>query len=119
MKNGGGAIIGSLIMVGIAVAVGAFNGFAVSSLGMIPFIVTFAIMVVGHGAAVWLTNAESVSGLPDVFVNSLTGRIGLVHIPIIVLIICGMIAHYILKTTIYGRKVYAVGINIKTAQVSG
>jgi len=119
MKAGAGALVGPIVMVGIAVAVGAFNGFAVATLGMVPFIVTLAIQVVEHGVGVWLTNAESVANLPLAFVGPFTGQIGPVPVAILVLIACAIIAHYVLASTIHGRRLYAVGINPRAANISG
>jgi len=119
MKSSGSGLGGSILMIAAAMAVGLFNGFAVSTLRMIPFVVTLSIMVVGSGTAVWLTNAESVFGLPDAFINTLTGRIGPVPVAVIILAFFAWAAHFVMSRTIYGRRVYAVGINVKAARVSG
>jgi len=119
MKSSASGVLGSLVMVVVAMAIGLFNGFAVAKLRMIPFVVTLSIMVVGSGAAVWLTNAESVYGLPDRFIDLLTGRLGPIPAAVIVLALAAASAHFVLSRTVYGRRVYAVGVNLKAAQVSG
>ena len=62
-------LVGPLIMIAAAMAIGAFNGIAVGYLGMIPFVVTLAMMTVTNGAAVWLTGSISIADVPDVFVD--------------------------------------------------
>ena len=57
------------MMIAAALAIGAFNGFAVGYLRMIPFVVTLAMMTVTNGAAVWLTNSISIADIPDAFVD--------------------------------------------------
>ncbi len=55
-------------------SIGAFNGIAVGYLGMIPFVVTLAMMTVTNGAAVWLTGSISIADVPDVFVDPFFAR---------------------------------------------
>ena len=115
----GNAFIGSLITVAVAMGVGLFNGFAVAKLKMIPFVVTLSMMVVAGGLAVWFTDATSVYGLPEGFINLLTGSLGPIPVPVIILIVFTAIGHFFLSKTIFGRKIFAVGINIEAAKVSG
>ncbi|HYF75198.1 MAG TPA: ABC transporter permease [Candidatus Nitrosocosmicus sp.] len=119
MKQGGSPVVGALVMVIISVGCGAVNGLAVSKAKMIPFVVTLSTMVLGSGLAVWYTKAESISSLPSGYIDVLTGRIGPIPVPAIILIVFAVIAHIVLSKTIYGRWVYATGINERTARVSG
>jgi ABC-type glucose/galactose transport system permease subunit len=64
MRATGGVVLGSLIMLASATAIGLLNGVAVGYLGMIPFVVTLAMMSITAGSAVWLTNSISISHLP-------------------------------------------------------
>ena len=71
MRATGDVIVGSLIMLAAATAIGLFNGAAVGYLGMIPFVVTLAMMSITAGSAVWLTNSISISHLPAEFISFL------------------------------------------------
>lgn len=119
MVRTGNAVIGVIIILAVSVGLGLFNGFAVAKLKMIPFVVTLAMKVVAVGLAVWFTDATSVFGLPEGFINLLTAKIGPIPIPVIFLLIFALIMHFLLSKTMYGRKVYSVGLNINTARVSG
>ncbi len=119
MKGTGSIALGIIVIVAVGLGVGLCNGFAVACLGMIPFVVTLSIMVVSGGATVWMTNAESVYGLPSAFISILTHRIFSIPVPVLILVLFGLLAHYVLGKTLYGRWVFAVGINAKAAQVSG
>ena len=66
--------VGPLIMIAAGMSIGAFNGIAVGYLGMIPFVVTLAMMTVTNGAAVWLTGSISIADVPDVFVDPFFAR---------------------------------------------
>lgn len=119
MKQGGSPVVGALIMIAVAVVCGTANGLAVSKARMIPFVVTMSSMVLGSGLAVWYTKAESISSLPPSYVDILTGRIGPIPVPAVVLVLSAALAQIVLSKTIYGRWVYAVGVNERTARVSG
>jgi len=119
IQQGGSPVIGALIMVLTAVACGTVNGLAVSKARMIPFVVTLSTMVVASGLAVWYTKAESISGLPDSYIDTITGHIGPIPVPAVLLILFAVLAHFLLSRSIFGRWVYAVGVNERTARVSG
>jgi ribose/xylose/arabinose/galactoside ABC-type transport system permease subunit len=53
MSTGGGGFVGSLLMI----AVGLLNGLAVAYLGMIPFVVTLAMLTVVTGVTIWVPSA--------------------------------------------------------------
>lgn len=123
-------VLGCLLMLGIGAAFGAVNGVAVAYLRMIPFIVTLSTMVLAEGFAIWFTQAESVYGLPDLFIDTFSARVFSMSLPWIVrpfgfpvsgilVLIVAVIAGFVLSRTIYGRRVYLTGANEETAQISG
>ena len=63
-------LLGIALMLGIGMAFGIINGIAVAYLRMIPFIVTLSTMVLAEGFAIWFTQAQSVYGLPYVFIDT-------------------------------------------------
>jgi ribose/xylose/arabinose/galactoside ABC-type transport system permease subunit len=118
MRATGDSIGGPLVMVVCALAIGAFNGVAVAYLGMIPFVVTMAMMTVTNGAAVWLTNSISISGIPDAFVNPFFTRYFGIPLSIYIAITVAILAYVLMSMTVYGRWLYAVGINAKAARIA-
>jgi ribose/xylose/arabinose/galactoside ABC-type transport system permease subunit len=119
MKMTNSTILGIATMLAIGMIVGAFNGFCVAKLKMVPFIVTLSSMTVTTGFAIWYTKAESIFGLTAGFANIATGRIGPIPIPIIILVIVGVIIHLILTRSFLGRWLYAAGVNPKAAKAVG
>src|SRR5260221_578043 len=69
MRATGDPLVGPLIMIIAALAIGTFNGIAVGYLRMIPFVVTLAMMTVTNGSAVSLTGSLSIANVPDAFVD--------------------------------------------------
>ena len=123
-------LLGCALMLAIGLAFGAVNGIAVAYLRMIPFIVTLSTMVLAEGFAVWFTQAQSVYGLPDAFIDIFSARVlpmtwGIsarpVGIPVagIAVLVVALLLGFILSRTLYGRRVYLTGANEATARISG
>lgn len=119
MSSGGNPVIGILIMLLTGSVWGALNGFAVARLRMIPFVVTLSTMVIATGASVWVTNATSVGGLPESFTDTVTAPVAGVPVPVLLLFVVVILAQVFMTRSLYGRWLYAVGQNAKTARVSG
>jgi len=115
---GGGVLaapggIAAMLMVGVAV--GAFNGAAVTGLKMPPFIVTLTAMMFVSGFAIWLTQSRNISGLPAAF--TIVG--GNIILAFLVATGVALSAHAVLSGSLYGRWLHAVGHNARAALVSG
>jgi ribose/xylose/arabinose/galactoside ABC-type transport system permease subunit len=119
MKTTGDWVAAPFIMAGTGTLIGLVNGFAVARLGMIPFVVTLAMMTVISGTSVWMTNSLSISQLPEGFLD-LFGARPLLRIPITVIIVAilGIVATILMRSSIAGRWAYAVGISEKASRVA-
>lgn len=119
MRGGGDPVVAAIIMMVTCATVGALNGLAVARFRMIPFVVTLSMMYVMEGAAVWVTEKVSVTGLHEGFINFVIGQtLGIPH-PVIMLAAVVAITWAIFHRSYWGRWLYAVGINVRTARVSG
>tara|TARA_Y100000590_G_scaffold455276_1_gene603614 strand:- start:166 stop:1146 length:981 start_codon:yes stop_codon:yes gene_type:complete len=107
------------LMIIVSVFFGTLNGFAIAYLRMIPFIVTLSTMVLAQGFAIWFTKAQSIYGLPDIFIEIFSGRLfNFIPVPAILILIVAIICAFVLAKTLYGRWLYLTGENEKTAEVS-
>jgi ribose/xylose/arabinose/galactoside ABC-type transport system permease subunit len=87
---------------------------------MTPFIVTLSTMVVAQGFAIWYTKAESIFGLPQSYIDIVSGKIfGVIPVPAMIIIAVATITGIVLAKTKYGRWIYLTGNNEQTARVSG
>jgi ribose transport system permease protein len=109
---------GPLIMVVSGLAIGLFNGVAVGYLKMIPFVVTLAMMTIANGAAVWLTGSISISGIPKPFVSLFVARYLGIPPSVIIAAVMATLATVLMARTTYGRRLYAVGINARAAEIA-
>jgi len=110
---------GMLIMVTVGFLFGTINGAAVAYLKMPAFLVTLATQSIARGMTLVLSGGKSWYDLPDQF--GTLGSSSFIGIPVLVFIILALYAggQLLLRNTIYGRKVYAVGGNAEAAKVSG
>jgi ribose/xylose/arabinose/galactoside ABC-type transport system permease subunit len=116
------AFLAVAVMIVVGMAIGAINGFAVSYLKMVPFVVTLAMQFVCLGAATWLTKSVGIQidyNLNGFFVDLTQKRIDYVPIDILYAIIFVVIAYLFMRRSYLGRWLYAAGTNAKTSRISG
>lgn len=107
--------IGIFLMLALGALLGLFNGAAIAVVRMPPFIVTLTAMMFFSGFAIWLTKSKAISNLPASF-NALGG-----HVWISFLITLALAAgtQSMLSRSVFGRWLFAVGHNPRTAHISG
>jgi ribose/xylose/arabinose/galactoside ABC-type transport system permease subunit len=116
-KDGGGtpAAIGVLVMLALGAGLGALNGAVITMLRLPAFIVTLASMMFLSGFAVWLTQSKNIYGLPGSFL-ALGQRLPIAFALTAALAVA---AHLMLRRTVFGRWLYALGQNASAAHISG
>ena len=103
----------------VGIACGAVNGFFVSVCGIPPFISTLGMMTLLRGVILVYTKGSPIPIKSDAYKFFGKGSIAGIPVPVIILIMVFLLAHYILTQTSYGRSVYAVGGNREAARLSG
>lgn len=109
------------VLAGLAAGLllGAFNGLVITKSKVPPFIVTLGTMTIGRGLALILSKGRPISNLSDSFNFIGGGQILGVPTPIIILVVFFLICSVLLRKTVLGRYMYAVGGNEQAAQASG
>jgi ribose transport system permease protein len=113
--QGAPALAGVFVMLLVGAGLGAVNGAMVTLLRLPAFIVTLASMMFLSGLAVWFTQSKNIYHLPGHFLalgQRLPVALGLT-------IAVGFAADLLLRRTVYGRWLYAVGQNATAAHISG
>lgn len=100
--------------------IGAVNGASVAYGGIPSFIVTLASMIVFRGAALITSDGSPVFGVSDAFEEIAGGFVAgyLPYLPIYFIVVAALSA-FVLRATVFGRRVYAIGGNATAAAVSG
>ena len=101
------------------ISMGALNGLVITKSKVPPFIVTLGMMTIGRGLALILSKGRPVSNLSDSFNFIGGGNLAGIPFPIIVLIVTFVVCSVVLKKTLLGRYIYAVGGNDQAAKASG
>ena len=118
----GSALLGILVSLLIGAACGAFNGFMVSLLKLPPLITTLAAMYLYKGTAKAATLASgwgtNVAATP---VATFLGSTSFLKIPtqLWILAILAVVLHFVLSKTVYGRTLYAIGLNENATRFAG
>ncbi len=101
--------------------IGMCNGLMVSKMKLPPFIATLGMQMSLRGLALIVTDSKPVyiNNQPLFKEISQYRLFDLIPLPVIYLIILGIIAYFILKRTVIGRHVFAVGSNEEAARLSG
>jgi len=103
--------------------IGSINGVFISKLRMMPFIVTLGMMGVARGSAKWLSDSQTVNPPENALNNvmALTEPTKLLPLPNGVWIAIGLavLLAVILRGSVFGRYIFAMGGNETAARYSG
>lgn len=103
----------------LGLAIGFASGLFITKLNIPPFISTLAMLTTFRGVINVLSQGQPVTRLGDTFDFIGTGYIGPVPFPMILMLLLVLVISYVLKSTRFGRHVYAVGGNTEAARLSG
>lgn len=117
--HAGGVLIAVVVMLVVGAIVGILNGVSVAFFRMPPFMVTLVSMILFSALAIFLPKSENIMNLPQSFNNLGEGNLGVVPIPLIIGLVLIGIAYIILRRTLTGRWLYAIGHNVQAARISG
>lgn len=112
---------------GLAVAVGlltgtiigAVNGVLITKGRIAPFIGTLATMTIVRGLALVYTEGRPITGLNESFAVIGKGYFADIPLPVLWMFIAFVVLYVILKHTVFGRRVYALGSNEEATWLSG
>ena len=113
-----------VVAVGVAAllgaAIGAVNGVLVARFGLNAFIVTLGMSTLLGGVIAWKTGGQTIStGISPTLTNF--GSVTLFGLPRLVYLVAALalLAWYVLEQTPYGRRLYAIGANARSARLVG
>ena len=103
----------------ISTFLGFVNGIICAKIRIHPFILTMATGVIYRGAAKIMNRGMPLYGLPEKFLT--LDQIHLLGLPesLLMLLLCLLTGHYVLRKTYLGKYIYAIGIDERTAEFAG
>ncbi len=112
--------VGLLMMFAAGATIGLVNGVAIAKAKLPPFMMTLITLLFFSSFAVYLTRAENISNLPPTFtVLGGTRASPWLGYPLLVSGGLALLVHLLLGRTVFGRWLYAVGLNREAARISG
>jgi ribose transport system permease protein len=123
LKRDVSPLLAALGGVAAAAACGLANGVLITRLRVVPFIVTLGTMLIVRGAAKGLADERRIEA-PATWLNGLlrtveSGRGLLVPPGIWVLLVLALLVAGVLRYTVFGRHLFAIGSNERTARLCG
>ena len=122
VKNGWGAAPVCLAMILSGGTIGLLNGSAIAGMRMTPFIITLGSLGVARGSAKWLADNQTVNydrssingwmTTVDPFSYALPAGVW-------VAIALAVVTSLVLRNTVFGRHIFAIGSNEQTARLCG
>ncbi|MER5515977.1 ABC transporter permease/substrate-binding protein [Streptomyces sp. NPDC002763] len=107
-----------LLAVATGIAAGLVNGFLIAYGKLPPFIATLAMLSVARGLSLVISDGSPIA-FPD-SVSHLGDTLGgWLPVPVLVMVLMGLIAAFVLGRTYIGRSMYAIGGNEEAARLSG
>jgi ribose transport system permease protein len=123
LKDGTSPLLAVLAGVLVGGIVGLVNGLAITRLKVMPFIATLGMLGVARGLAKWMADQQTVN-FPATWVNELavtfpTPSWLLVAPGVWLTLLLAVIATIVLRNTVFGRHVFAIGSNEAAARACG
>jgi ribose transport system permease protein len=123
INQGASPLAGLVLGVLTGGLVGFVNGGLITRLRLVPFIVTMGMMGIARGAAKWIAGNQKIDA-PLTWVNELMAKSPkpswLLMAPgIWIMIVFAVLMAVVLRSTVFGRHVFAIGSNESTARLCG
>ncbi|TCD13517.1 ABC transporter permease [Oricola cellulosilytica] len=118
--DAGGMFFGVAAGLATGIAVGVFNGLLTTRIGIPSFLTTLAMMGIAKGVAMWVSDTAAVPIIEPAYSWLFGGgSIGIIPVLLIWMLVLGVIGHFVLKRTGFGRRVLATGGGETAARYSG
>ena len=123
LRHGFPPIVAVLLGVVIGGVVGLVNGLAITRLRVVPFIATLGMLGIARGVAKYLADQQTVNA-PATWINELAvtfpSRSWMLFAPGVWLTIAlAVVMILVLRNTVFGRRVFALGSNEAAARACG
>ncbi|MFE9765511.1 substrate-binding domain-containing protein [Streptomyces sp. NPDC005808] len=117
-SHGVPVVLAVVLAIATGIAAGLVNGFLIAYGKLPPFIATLAMLSVARGLSLVISQGSPIA-FPD-SVSHLGDTLGgWLPVPVLVMIVMGLVAAFVLGRTYIGRSMYAIGGNEEAARLSG
>jgi len=118
-SHGAPTLLAVLIGVGVGAGVGVGNGICVARLGIPSFIATLAVGSLALGLELALAETTIAQGLHSGYLGIATSEVVGLPLPVVIAACVAVLTAILLRLTVFGRYVTAVGDNPAAARLAG
>jgi len=123
IRDGWGPFAAVLAGVAAGGVIGIVNGLAITRMKVIPFIATLGTLGMARGVAKWIADQQTVN-VPETWINDLAVTFPrpewlLVAPGVWLTVGLAVLAAFVLRRTVFGRRVFALGSNESAARACG
>lgn len=121
----GQVVIGMLVGISIGACIGAINGVLISKVKVPSFIATYGMDWIIRGLVLFVLAGTKIFGFAESFRVISTGEVVefsktmTITNPFIIAVVIFVVLLFLLRKTVFGRNVYAVGANINATRITG
>jgi len=98
---------------------GLMSGFATAKLKIPSFMATLSMMFIIEGFMLWFSGAQPLYGIPDSMQWFGAGKVFGIPVIVVIFILVFVASDFVLRKTVFGRNIYAIGGNEEAARMSG
>src|SRR5581483_5024169 len=114
----GGAVLAIMILIGGGV--GLCNGLVIVKGRVLnPFIVTLGALSIVRGVALLISDAQTLTSIPNLILNAGTSKVGPLPVPTVLVLSLAVLTWLLTARTQWGRWIYAIGGNPEAARRVG
>ena len=114
-----GNLLAFIVPIAAAGLLGAFNGWFITQFRLQPIVGTLVVFIAGRGIGQVMTNGNLQPFHNPTFQFIGLGRVLGVPVQVIVMLLLVVVAAWMLRSTLFGRQILALGGNEKAARLSG
>ncbi len=111
--------ISIIVSVLVGMLCGVFNGYVTEKWVIPSFVVTMGMLNIARGFALVISDSRTIFGFPDAFNSLGSANIAFIPVIFIIAILLVLLGNFVLKKTVYGRMIYAIGNNEEAVRLSG
>lgn len=113
--------VGVLVCIGSGAMCGLLNGVMITALRVHPFIITLGTMAIYRGLAFVMTGGQTIRNFPTALTHDFIGVniSGLYPVPAMIMLLTVIVAAILMRNSVGGRYVYAIGGNETASLYSG
>ncbi len=122
MVSGGASerlLLGVVVALAVGAVIGLVNGLGIVGLSIPPLVMTLGMAGVVKGTILAVTQGNIPGGVPPLLARVVTGRLFGVPGILFIWLLFALAMWFVLERTTYGKRLFAVGVNRRTAHLSG